>query len=97
MSETGYFTRAQFIAGFWALFGLWNAGSGAKRLLADGLGVGSAGYLTLGVAGVALAAYYSRNPGSVARGTEHVDRRVEAIVIFALAFVATAAVYVLLA
>ena len=95
MSETGHFTRAQFVAGFWALFGLWNAGSGAKRLLDTGLTLESGGYLALGVAGMALAALYLRNPDRVAKGTEHVDKRVEAVVVFVLVFVAIVAAYAL--
>ncbi|MFB6072920.1 MAG: hypothetical protein ABEJ88_08125 [Halobacterium sp.] len=85
---TGRFTRAQLVAGFWALFGFYMAGTGVKNYLADGLGFGAVGYLVLGVGGAALAAVYLRNPDQVPDGRERVDKRVEAAVAFALVFVA---------
>lgn len=95
MAGTGHFTRAQIVAGFWGLFGLYMIGTGVRNYLDAGLGVGSVGYLVLGAGGIALAVVYLKNPDQVPRGREHVDQRVEAVVAFVLVFIAVLSAYVL--
>lgn len=97
MGKNGRLTRAQIIAGFWALFGFYMAGRGVKQVLADSLGVTSGGYIALGLFGFGLGVLHALHPEHVANGEERVDWRVEAAVVFALVFVGAASAYVLFA
>lgn len=97
MAGTGHVTRGQIVAGFWGLFGLYMIGTGVRNYLAVGLDVGSIGYLVLGAGGISLGVVYLMNPNQVPRGSERVDRRVEAVVAVVLAVIAVGSAYVLLA
>lgn len=95
MAGTGHVTRAQTVAGFWGLFGLYMIGTGVRNYLDTGPGVGSVGYLVLGAVGISLAVVYLKNPDQVPRGRERVERRVEAVVAVVLVFIAVLSAYVL--
>lgn len=97
MTGTGHVPRAQVVAGFWGLFGLYMIGTGVGNYLDVGLGVSAVGYLVLGAAGISLGVVYLTNPDQVPRGNERVDRRVEAVVAVVLAVIAVVSAYVLLA